>query len=95
MPETDADPIIHDAEYYVLLDQHGEQWTAEDGELDTKLAELEARVMELEQQEQVDKFMLTNLYIGYLNGTRPDCWDHERRIRRLERFHRRPSHGPR
>ena len=43
MPDTASDPIVHDAEYYVLRDQHGEQWTAEDGELDTKLAELEAR----------------------------------------------------
>jgi arylsulfatase len=43
MPDTAPDSIVHDAEYYVLWDQHGEKWTAEDGELDAKLAELEAR----------------------------------------------------
>ena len=32
--------IIHDAEYYVLEAQNGEKWTAEDTEIDKKLAEL-------------------------------------------------------
>ena len=35
-----AAQIIHDAEYYVLAAQHGEQWAVEDSELDQKLAEL-------------------------------------------------------
>jgi arylsulfatase len=37
----DAKPqIIHDAEYYILATQHGEQWSVEDKGLDQKLAEL-------------------------------------------------------
>jgi sulfatase-like protein len=32
--------IIHDAEYYILATQHGEQWVAEDQDIDRKLAEL-------------------------------------------------------
>jgi len=35
--------MVHDAEYYVLFDQHGDQWAVEDAELDERLAELEAR----------------------------------------------------
>jgi len=35
-----AKDIVHDAEYYVLDAQHGEQWAKEDKELDKKLAEL-------------------------------------------------------
>jgi len=37
------DKIVHDAEYYILEAQHGEKWTAEDKELDKKLAELKKR----------------------------------------------------
>lgn len=33
------EPIAHDAEYYVLEAQHGEQWAADDKTVDTKLAE--------------------------------------------------------
>jgi arylsulfatase A-like enzyme len=43
MPDASPGPIVHDAEYYLLFDQHGDRWVAEDGELDTKLAELEER----------------------------------------------------
>jgi arylsulfatase len=32
--------IVHDSEYYILEMQHGEQWTAEDQDMDRKLAEL-------------------------------------------------------
>ena len=32
--------IVHDAEYYILEAQNGERWSAEDGELDKKLAAL-------------------------------------------------------
>ena len=32
-----ADPIVRDAEYYVLQAQHGEQWAADDRELDAQL----------------------------------------------------------
>ena len=35
--------IIHDAEYYILEAQHGDQWVAEDKQLDLKLAELRER----------------------------------------------------
>ena len=43
MPEATPGPLIHDAEYYILFDQHGDRWAVEDRELDAKLAELEAR----------------------------------------------------
>ena len=32
--------IVHDAEYYILYEQHGEKWEVEDKDLDVKLAEL-------------------------------------------------------
>src|SRR5271170_6676400 len=32
--------IVHDSEYYILETQHGEQWAAEDQDLNHKLAEL-------------------------------------------------------
>ena len=35
-----SERIVHDAEYYVLYDQHGEKWDLEDQELDVKLEEL-------------------------------------------------------
>jgi arylsulfatase A-like enzyme len=35
--------IVHDAEHYLLEAQHGEKWAAEDGDLDKRLAELEAK----------------------------------------------------
>ncbi len=38
-----AKPIIHDAEYQVLVKQHGEKWTEEDAELTDKLAALEKK----------------------------------------------------
>ena len=30
--------IVHDAEYYILYEQHGEKWEVEDKDLDAKLA---------------------------------------------------------
>ena len=33
-------PIVHDAEYYILEAQNAERWTAEDRSLDAKLAAL-------------------------------------------------------
>ncbi|WP_370980047.1 sulfatase-like hydrolase/transferase [Agaribacterium sp. ZY112] len=38
-----AKPIVHDAEYQVLLKQHGEAWAEEDLELDKRLAALEKK----------------------------------------------------
>jgi len=35
-----AKDVVHDAEYYVLKAQHGEEWAAEDAELDARLAAL-------------------------------------------------------
>jgi arylsulfatase A-like enzyme len=35
-----ANPIQHDAEHYILLDQHKDQWSAEDKEIDAKLVEI-------------------------------------------------------
>jgi len=35
--------IIHDAEYYILEAQHGEQWAKEDKDLNKRLAELEKK----------------------------------------------------
>ena len=43
MPEASPGPVVHDAEYYILFDQHGDAWAAEDAELDARLAELEAK----------------------------------------------------
>ena len=37
---TQANEIIHDAEYYVLEAQHGEKWVAQDKEISKKLAAL-------------------------------------------------------
>ena len=36
---TAADPIVRDAEYYILQAQHEKQWAADDRELDAKLAD--------------------------------------------------------
>ena len=38
-----SDKIVHDAEFYILFEQHGEKWTVEDKDLDTKLAELKEK----------------------------------------------------
>ena len=38
-----AKPIQHDAEHYILLDQHKDQWSAEDKEIDAKLAEIQKK----------------------------------------------------
>ena len=35
-----AEPILHDAEHYVLLEQNGERWAAEDKQLDERLSEI-------------------------------------------------------
>jgi len=35
--------IVHDAEFRILLNQHGEKWAQEDVELDQRLAEMEAK----------------------------------------------------
>ena len=43
MPKAAPGSIVHDAEYYILFDQHGDAWAAEDEELDAKLAALEER----------------------------------------------------
>ena len=38
-----AKPIQHDAEHYILLDQHKDQWSAEDKRIDKKLAEIKKK----------------------------------------------------
>src|SRR5271155_4630939 len=38
--QNDTPKIVHDAQYYVLDAQNGEQWAAEDKDLDTRLAAL-------------------------------------------------------
>ncbi|MBW2423576.1 MAG: sulfatase-like hydrolase/transferase, partial [Deltaproteobacteria bacterium] len=38
-----ARDIVHDAEFYILEAQNGERWSAEDAEIDAKLAELRER----------------------------------------------------
>ena len=43
MPDATPGPLVHDAEYYILFDQHGDKWKVEDGDLDAKLADLENR----------------------------------------------------
>ena len=42
-PVAAEEPIIHDAEHYVIEAQHGEQWAKEDAEIDAKLAEIRAK----------------------------------------------------
>ena len=37
------DKIVHDAEYYVIEAQHGEEWAAEDTALQAKLDELKKK----------------------------------------------------
>ena len=43
MPKATPGPVVHDAEYYMLFDQHGDAWAVEDSELDAHLAALEQR----------------------------------------------------
>jgi len=38
--QNEPPKIVHDAQYYVLDAQNGEQWTAEDRDLDARLAAL-------------------------------------------------------
>jgi arylsulfatase len=38
-----AEPIQHDAEHYILLDQYADKWAAEDKAIDQTLAEVKAR----------------------------------------------------
>ena len=40
---SSSQPIIHDAEYYILEAQNGKVWEVEDGQLDKKLAELQKK----------------------------------------------------
>ncbi len=40
-PSYSGDAIVHDAEYYILEDQHQGAWATEDAELDAELARLE------------------------------------------------------
>lgn len=40
-PLLNAKDIVHDAEHYILLEQHGKQWAAEDKQIDAKLAEIQ------------------------------------------------------
>jgi arylsulfatase A-like enzyme len=40
---AESAPIVHDAEYRILERQHGDRWTAEDTEINTKLAEFRKR----------------------------------------------------
>ena len=38
-----AQPIQHDAEHYILLDQHKDQWIAEDRKVGAQLEEIQKR----------------------------------------------------
>jgi arylsulfatase A-like enzyme len=40
LAQSDKPKIIHDAEYYILEAQHGDQWAAQDRDLDRRLAAL-------------------------------------------------------
>lgn len=40
MSDSNADPIIHDAEYYLLEEKHADSWAKEDAALDVQLSEL-------------------------------------------------------
>ena len=43
VPGQEGAAVVHDAEYYILREQNGDKWDAEDGELDKKLAMLRAK----------------------------------------------------
>ena len=43
LPVFAADKIVHDAEHYILLSQHGEKWQTEDKDIDSKLEELQKK----------------------------------------------------
>ena len=45
-----AEPIQHDAEHYILLDQHKDQWSSEDIKIDEKLAEIQKNEQRQETQ---------------------------------------------
>lgn len=40
---TKTDNVVHDAEYYILYDQHGEKWEVEDKALDARLEALQRK----------------------------------------------------
>ena len=40
---VNAEPIVHDAEYYVIEAQHGDRWMSEDKEIQKKLAQLKEK----------------------------------------------------
>ncbi len=42
-PVAAEEPIIQDAELYIIAAQHGQQWANEDAEIDAKLAEIRAK----------------------------------------------------
>jgi len=57
--KSNAQKIIHDAEYYIIEAQNGKKWAVEDGELNKKLAELKKKYKTplnptVVQAEQVD-----------------------------------------
>ena len=39
MPTANPGSVVHDSEYSILFDPHGDAWAAEAGELDVRLAE--------------------------------------------------------
>ena len=43
LPITSFSQIVHDAEYYILESQNGDQWSAEDSDINKKLAELKKK----------------------------------------------------
>ncbi len=43
---ANAEQIQHDAEHYVLLEQHSKQWAAEDEKIDEKLADIRKKIGE-------------------------------------------------
>ena len=40
MPDAAPGPIVHDAEYYILREQHKDRWADEDADLDARLEAL-------------------------------------------------------
>ena len=51
-----ADDIIHDAEYYILEAQYGEQWTADDKGVEAKLAEFRVQTLD---------FAMSKMWAGF------------------------------
>ena len=63
--------IVHDSEYYILATQHGQQWAAEDQDLNRKLAELRQKYGTFERTFEAVSLKLEVLCASILHSS-PD-----------------------